>query len=601
MSTIKQRDEVPTQFEWDLESIFASSEDWEEKFKEIEKSLASFDEFQGKLGQDPETLLSALKLRDNVSEHLNRVTLYANLKSREDLSNSLYQALADRASELNTRFEAATAFYKPEMLMLNEPLSDTTLQRVPELYTYQFYFKNLQRQQAYIQSQEVEAILAKVRDVTRFPETIFNMLSYVDMKFPTIHDEAGKEVELTAEGFWFYLEHSDRKVRLEVYDAYFKTLAKLRNTFSANYAAVLKRDIFEAEVRGYESSLHASLDTNNIPVEVYSNLIDTIQNHQKLLYRIMRLRKRLLNLDQLYFYDLLTPMVPSGSKPVTYEQACKYVIDGLAPFGSEYIEILKQGLYKERWVDVYETPNKRGGAFSWGEMGTKPFILLNWKDNLSSLMTLAHELGHSMHTHYTTQNQPFVYANYTIFVAEVASTCNEILVSSHLLRTLDDKEIKLQILDKLLDRFYGTVVVQSQFAEFELEAHRLAEAGNVLTVDQFDELYKTIMEKYAGPDVVVDSSAAMLWMAIPHFYWSYYVYQYATGMSAALALANQILEEGEPAVERYLTFLKSGSSQTPIELLKRAGVDMTTPKPIEQAMQIFERWVDEFETLVGPE
>ncbi|MCL6588143.1 MAG: oligoendopeptidase F, partial [Anoxybacillus sp.] len=442
------------------------------------------------------------------------------------------------------------------------------------------------------------ALLAQAAEIMAASSNTFGMLNNADLKFPTIIDESGDEVEITHGRYLRFLESEDRRVRHDAFKAVYETYGKYKNTFASTLSGAVKKDNFFARVRHYESARHAALSNNNIPESVYDNLVETINKNLHLLHRYVRLRKKVLGVDELHMYDLYAPLVKEVKMEITYEQAKDYLLKGLAPLGEEYVSIVKEGL-ENRWVDVRENVGKRSGAYSSGAYGTNPYILMNWQDNVNNLFTLAHEFGHSVHSYYTRKTQPYPYGSYSIFVAEVASTCNEALLNDYLLNTIDDEKKRLYLLNHYLEGFRGTVFRQTMFAEFEHMIHQKAQTGEALTADSLTSMYYELNKKYFGNDIVVDEEIGLEWARIPHFYYNYYVYQYATGFSAATALSKQILEEGKPAVNRYIEFLKAGSSDYPIEVLKKAGVDMTTAQPIQEACDVFAQKLEEMEQLLS--
>jgi len=457
---------------------------------------------------------------------------------------------------------------------------------------------DLNRMRPHVRSVEVEAILAAAGEVASAPDTIFSMIDNADLKLPTIEDEKGEEVQLTKGNYQVFIRNTNRRVRKEAFEGLHSTFLKQRNTIAATLASQVKADIFYTRQRGYGSARERALAAYNIPTSVYDRLVETVSQHIPLLNRYMRLRKRMLQLDDLHMYDLYVPIVKEVQNEMSYEEACEKVLAALAPLGNNYISNLKQG-FQQRWIDVYETPGKRGGAYSGGVYGTQPFILMNFQGNRDSMYTLAHELGHSMHSFYTRTHQPYPYGDYTIFVAEVASTLNEGLLTEYLLRTTTDRALRMAILNQSLEDFRGTLFRQTMFAEFEQDIHSVAEQGEPLTADTLSAMYRALNEKYYGAEVTIDEPIDIEWARIPHFYYNFYVYQYATGISAASALVQQILQEGKPAVDRYMKFLASGSSDYSIELLKKAGVDMTSPEPVRQALELFESHLAQMEQLIG--
>ncbi|WP_060788650.1 oligoendopeptidase F [Geobacillus zalihae] len=591
------RSEIPVEETWRLEDIFPTDDAWEEEFKQVKAMIPKLGEYKGRLGESPEVLYEALKCQDDVSMRLGKLYTYAHMRYDQDTTNSFYQGLDARAKSLYSEASSAMAFIVPEILAIDEAVLRSFLEQYEPLRLYAHALDEITRQRPHVLSAEEEAILAQAAEVMQATSDTFSALNNADLTFPTIIDENGEEVEVTHGRFIRFLESTDRRVRRDAFYAVYHTYEKFQNTFANTLAGTVKKDNFFARIRRYRSAREAALDANNIPESVYDNLIATIHEHLPLLHRYVRLRKRVLGLDELHMYDLYTPLVQEVKMEVTYEEAKQYMLEGLAPLGEEYVAIVKEGL-DNRWVDVRENKGKRSGAYSSGAYGTHPYILLNWQDNVNNLFTLVHEFGHSVHSYYTRKTQPYPYAHYSIFVAEVASTCNEALLNDYLLRTIDDEKKRLYLLNHYLEGFRGTVFRQTMFAEFEHLIHLKAQQGEALTAETLTSLYYDLNKTYFGDDIVVDKEIGLEWARIPHFYYNYYVYQYATGFSAATALSKQILEEGEPAVRRYIDFLKAGSSDYPIEVLKKAGVDMTSAEPIRQACQVFAEKLDEMERLL---
>ncbi|MDF9296462.1 oligoendopeptidase F [Geobacillus stearothermophilus] len=591
------RSEIPVEETWRLEDIFPTDDAWEEEFKQVKAMIPKLGEYKGRLGESPEVLYEALQCQDDVSMRLGKLYTYAHMRYDQDTTNSFYQGLDARAKSLYSEASSAMAFIVPEILAIDEAVLRSFLEQYEPLRLYAHALDEITRQRPHVLSAEEEAILAQAAEVMQATSDTFSALNNADLTFPTIIDENGEEVEVTHGRFIRFLESTDRRVRRDAFYAVYHTYEKFQNTFANTLAGTVKKDNFFARIRRYRSAREAALDANNIPESVYDNLIATIHEHLPLLHRYVRLRKRVLGLDELHMYDLYTPLVQEVKMEVTYEEAKQYMLEGLAPLGEEYVAIVKEGL-DNRWVDVRENKGKRSGAYSSGAYGTHPYILLNWQDNVNNLFTLVHEFGHSVHSYYTRKTQPYPYAHYSIFVAEVASTCNEALLNDYLLRTIDDEKKRLYLLNHYLEGFRGTVFRQTMFAEFEHLIHLKAQQGEALTAETLTSLYYDLNKTYFGDDIVVDKEIGLEWARIPHFYYNYYVYQYATGFSAATALSKQILEEGEPAVRRYIDFLKAGSSDYSIEVLKKAGVDMTSAEPIRQACQVFAEKLDEMERLL---
>jgi oligoendopeptidase F len=598
VKSLPSRSEIPVEDTWRLEDIFPTDEAWEQEFQEVKKMIPNILNYQGKLGESADVLYDALQYQDELSMRLGKLYTYAHMRYDQDTTNSFYQGLNDRASNLYSEAASAMSFIVPEILSIDENKLKTFLEEKEELRLYEHALDEINRQRPHVLSAKEEALLAQAAEVMASPSNTFGMLNNADLTFPTIIDENGDEVEVTHGRYIRFLESEDRRVRHDAFKAVYETYGKYKNTFASTLNGAIKKDNFFARVRNYKSAREAALSSNNIPESVYDNLVDTIHKNLHLLHRYVRLRKKVLGVDELHMYDLYTPLVQNVNMKVTYEEAKEYLLKGLAPLGEDYLNVIKEG-FENRWVDVHENKGKRSGAYSSGSYGTNPYILMNWQDNINNLFTLAHEFGHSVHSYYTRKTQPYVYGNYSIFVAEVASTCNEALLNDYLLKTIDDEKKRLYLLNHYLEGFRGTVFRQTMFAEFEHTIHLKAQEGEALTADLLTSIYYDLNKKYFGDDIVIDEEIGLEWARIPHFYYNYYVYQYATGFSAATALSKQILEEGEPAVKRYIEFLKAGSSDYPIEVLKKAGVDMTTAKPIEEACKVFAQKLEEMEQLLS--
>ncbi len=598
MQTLKNRTDIPIEYTWNLATISPSDADWERDYQALSNRLPELEALAGTLAQSGQALFAALQKRDELFQELERLYVYASMHKDEDMTNSTYQSMADRAMQLYVRASTVASFIEPEILALLQEQLDAFLRELPELGLYKHQLDDLNRQRVHVRSAEIEAILAAAGDVANGPDSIFSMIDNADLKLPTIKNEEGVEVELTKGNYIKYIRSTDRRVRKEAFEGMQSTFLKQRNTIAATLSSHIKSDIFYANQHHYDSCREAALANYNIPQSVYDNLIETVSEHIPLLNRYMRLRKRLLGLDELHMYDLYVPIVEETMQEVSYQQAYDTVIEALSPLGENYISTLKRA-FTERWIDVYETPGKRGGAYSGGAYSTNPFILLNFQNNRDSMYTLVHELGHSMHSYFTRSHQPFQYGDYTIFVAEVASTLNEGLLTEHLLKTTSDRALRLAILNHSLEDFRATLFRQTMFAEFEQQIHSRAEQGESLTTDMLSALYHQLNEKYYGGETVIDPLIDIEWGRIPHFYSSFYVYQYSTGISAASALVQRILHEGQPAVDRYLQFLRSGSSDYSIELLKKAGVDMNSPEPVRLALQLFESHLSQMEELLA--
>ncbi|WP_044640407.1 oligoendopeptidase F [Risungbinella massiliensis] len=592
------RSEVDPNFTWRLEEIFATDEDWEQEYQAVKQQLPQLENYRGKLGASSGDLLAALSFRDELSSRLGKLYVYARMRYDQDTTNAHYQAYNDRVSSLHTEASSYFSFYRPEILAIPEEKLKRFLEENQELRLYELMLKELTRFRPHVLSDKEEALLAQASEVLNASSKTYSLLNNADLEFPSVVNEHGEKVEITHGRFITLMESKDRRVRQEAFAKVYDTYGKVLNTMASTLSATVKEHNFSAKVRHYDTARQAALFSNNIPESVYDQLIDTVHEHLPLLHRYLEIRKRALKLDELHLYDLYCPLVADVEMKITYPEAQQILLKGLAPLGKDYLTILQKA-FDERWVDVYENKGKRSGAYSFGTYGTNPYILMNWHDNVDNLFTLAHEFGHSLHSYHTRKHQPYPYGDYTIFVAEVASTLNENLLNEYLLQTTKDKTKRLYLINHHLDKFRGTVYRQTMFAEFEKITHQKSLAGEALTAENLTKWYYELNQKYYGTGIVVDEAIGKEWARIPHFYYDFYVYQYATGFSAATALSKQILEEGEPAVKRYLEFLSSGSSADSITLLNRAGVDMTSPDPIRQAFVVFKEYLDELETLLG--
>ena len=597
LQTMTKRSDIAKEFTWDLENIYPTDDSWEDSFKKIEQGLPELEALKGTLAQSGYALLKVLQTRDELYEELETLFVYASMRKDEDTTHSAYLGMFDRAMQLFVRASTVISYIEPEILALPQTTLDTYVQETPGLSLYRQQLDDINRNRPHVRSAEVEAVLAAAGEISEVPDSIFSMIDNADLKLPQIQNENDEEVPLTKGNYLVYIRSTDRRVRKEAFEGMHGTFLKQRNTIAATLGGQVKGSLFFTRQRGFGSSRERALSRYNIPVSVYDNLVDTVREHIHLLNRYMKLRKRLLQLDELHMYDLYVPIVKETADEISYQEACETVASALEPLGQNYTSILRQA-FKDRWIDVYETPGKRGGAYSGGGYKTHPFILLNFQNKRDSMYTLAHELGHSMHSYFTRSHQPFQYGDYTIFVAEVASTLNEGLLTEYLLRNTDEPEVRLSILNHSLEGLRGTLFRQTMFAEYEQQIHSQAEQGQPLTADSLSAMYRALNEKYYGGEAVIDELIDIEWARIPHFYYNFYVYQYATGISAASALVQKILQEGQPAVQRYLTFLSSGSCEYSIELLKKAGVDMTSPEPVRQALQLFDSHLTQMEALL---
>lgn len=595
---ILTREEVPEQLTWDLTSIFESDEAWEAELKEVEQLSKQASNYKGKVADSAESLYNTLQFSDALYERLHKLYVYSHLKHDQDTTNSKYQDLDGRVRSVLTNVGAAWSFITPEILALDEATLNSYVESYEPLSLYEQSLKELNLGRPHILSAEKEELLAQFSEVTSTAGKTFSALNNADLEFPKIKGEDGEEVQITHGNYITMLESDNREVREAAFKAVYKTYGQYKNTFATTLAGNVKAHNVNAKVRNYNSARHAALSNNFIPEKVYDRLVSTIHDYLPALHRYVELRKKVLGVDELHMYDLFTPLVKEVKMEVTYDEAKKTMVESFAPLGKEYQEIVEKGL-ESRWVDVLENKGKRSGAYSSGTFGTNPYVLMNWQNNVNNLYTLAHEFGHSMHSYYSRANRPYQYSDYSIFVAEVASTCNEELLFDHLMKTLDDDKQKIYLLNQWSDGFRGTVFRQTMFAEFEHMIHELDAKGESITSEKLTSIYYDLNKQYFGDAMTVDEEIGLEWARIPHFYYNYYVYQYATGQSAATALSKQILEEGEPAVERYINnFLKAGCSDFPIEVLKAAGVDMESPEPIALACQVFEEKLEELEKLL---
>ncbi len=596
--TNPKRHEVPAEMTWDLSHIYTSNQEWESDFSTIESQLTAFEAFKGQLDK-PQSLLECLRFRDESGQLIGKLYTYASLKKSGDNGDSESQARYDRISGLYARRAAATSFIEPEILEIPGEKLRSIVAGESGLWLYEYYFETLERSRAHSRSGEVEEVLAQLAETRGAAEQAFRMFDHVDLKFPRVKDENGTEQELTHGTYSNFLQSSDRNVREAAFRAMHSTFESWKNTLAATLTGTVKSHVAMARIRKYPSVLHAELSPDAIPTEVYTNLIATVRERLPVLHRYLALRKKMLGLEELQMWDLYVPMIANVERKITCEAGKTLVLDAIAPLGDAPRAVLQRG-FDERWVDWLENEGKTSGAFSGGSYLTPPYILMNYQEKLESVFTLAHEWGHSLHSQMSREAQPSIYAGYTIFVAEVASTLLEALLSHKMLqdaREADDKDLQLYLLNQTAERFRTTLYRQTLFAEFELKIHERVEKNEALTADWMTETYGQINRDYYGAEVTVDEISFIEWARIPHFYYGYYVYQYATGISAAQSLARQILKEGQPAVERYLNFLRGGGSKTSIDLLRGAGIDMATPAPINAAIDIFEETIAEMEKL----
>lgn len=590
-----KRSEVPEALKWKLTDLYASDDLWEKEVDAIGSLSKQIADYAGKLGDSADTLLHFLKERDTLLQLMSRVYVYANQSYHQDTADAHYQAYAAKAESVRVEVSGSLSFADPEILAIPEERIAKFYEEEPELEKYRRAIDVIMRERAHTLSTEEESILAAAGELAASPENIFSMFNNADIRFPYITDVEGNRIQITHANFIKFLNDKDRSLRKEAFRGVYHTYAKWGNTLAAVFVSNLKQERFYAKMRKYPSVCAMHLSDGNIPEAVYDNLIETVHRHLPDLHRYMALRKKILGVEHLHMYDLYVPLVAEVDQKISYEEAKETVAKALAPMGKAYTDILREG-YENGWIDVAANANKRSGAYSWGAYGTHPYVLLNQQDDLESMFTLAHEMGHAIHTYHSDKAQPFTYAGYLIFVAEVASTCNECLLNHYLLSQEENGDKRNYILNHYLESFRTTLFRQTMFAEFEKIVHEKTAQGESLTMEDLNRIYHDLNVLYYGPDVVVDSEIDYEWMRIPHFYTAFYVYQYATGFSAAVAFSKKILEEGQPAVDRYVKeFLSGGCAKDPIDLLAAAGVDMSTPKPVDDALGVFAKYLDEFE------
>ena len=595
MNSVPERSDIADEYTWDLADLFADDEAWEAAYEAVEERIGALSAYEGRVTESATTLAEALELRESIMRDVSDVAAYARMRRDEDTTNQRYQALTARSQSLAADASSAASFVDPELQELDRAALESFAEEVPDLATYEHYFDDTLRMKPHTRSAEIEALLADLSEVTGAASDVYNMLTNADMTFPAIEDPEGGERRITLSNFTKLQKHPDRAFRKRSYEAFYDEWDEYRNSVATAYKNSVKADRKLADARHYDSARAAALDGPNVPVDVYETLVGTVEDNLDVLHRHAELKRDALEVDELRMWDLYAPIAEGESPDLEYDRAKEYVIDAVEPLGDAYRDRMAEGL-ESRWVDVYETANKQSGAYSGGTYDSQPYILLNYHEDIASMYTLAHELGHSMHSELTSDEQPYVYSGYEIFVAEVASTVNEALLTRHLLETVEDERFRRHVLDEYLERFRSTLFRQTMFADFEHRAHELDAAGEALTPDRLDELYRGLKSEYYEP-ARIDDRIAREWMRIPHFYRAYYVYQYATGISAANAIVDRITSEGEPAAADYREFLRSGSRAYPLELLETAGIDMSTSEPVEAAIDAYDAMVSEFASL----
>ena len=595
--SIPKRSEVPEEMTWNLKDMFESDQAWMAEYEAMKEFPAKIAAFQGTLARSAQDLLAWFRLQDEIELRLGVLMGYASCKGDEDTGNSFYQDVRGKAMNVYVSIASAAAFATPEIMAIADETLDRFYAQQPELETYRRSLYQIRRRKDHILSPAEERLLASAGEMANASENIAGVFRNADQIFPDVTDSQGNVHPLTDATFVPLLTSPDRELRRRAFETYYKQLGQYKNTIAATLDGQFKQLCFFANARHYDSTIQASLDATEVPVPVYMNLIEAVHNNLDKMYRYVALRKKLLGVDELHMYDVYTPIVADADQAITYEQAKETVLEALQVLGEDYVDLLKEG-FSNRWIDVYENVGKRSGAYSSGNSRPHPYVLLNHKDNLDCQFTLAHEMGHALHSYHSCKYQPVSTSDYVIFVAEVASTCNEVLLMRHLLKKTTDKKQRAYLINHFMDQFKGTVYRQTMLAEFELAMGKMAESGQALTADALCQKYHALNKLYFGPDMVSDDQIALEWARIPHFFYNYYVFQYATGFSAAVAIANRILKEGAPAVADYKKFLSGGCSTDPISLLKIAGVDMSSPEPVNSALALFGELVDEMEQLV---
>lgn len=597
MTKIKKRSEIKVEYTWDLSSLYKNTDAWEVDFKKAKKLIEKIGSFQGSVMDSEKSLLKTLEKRLELNRILGNLFTYAKMRQDENTKLDQFQEMTARAESLSVQAGTAMAYIVPEIMAAKESRLWHMVDNFKPLELYRHDLEDTLRAKPHILSEKEERLLALAGDMASAPSNIFGMINVADFKFPVVKDKDENEISLSHGNFIPTLQSKDRTLRKNAFSSFYKIYANHENALAMMIQSEVKKNVFYANARNHKTAREASLHKNNVDVMVYDNLIEQVNKHLPSLHKYMALRKKVLKLDSLHMYDVHTPIVDNVDMAIPYKKAKEMVLRAMAPLGEDYCKTVEKG-FEERWIDVYETEGKRNGAYSWGTYDSNPFILLNYHDTLDNTFTLIHELGHSMHSYFTHNHQPYLYGHYSIFLAEVASTTNEVLLTHHLLDTLKDGPEKLYVLNHYLESFRNTVYRQTMFAEFERDIHTIVESGGALTPQMLKTTYRALNEKYYGPHMVVDKEIDWEWARIPHFYYNFYVFQYATGFSAAVALAQGLLENKSGSLEAYHRFLQAGSSQYPLEILKQAGADMTSASPIDKALKRFGELLEDMERLL---
>ena len=590
---IKDRSSIESIYKWNIDEMYNNKEAIDVDIKKVESILKEVKNYKGKLGSSKDSLYKALKLSEDASRIVQNLYVYTHMKQHEDTRINENQGMATKIDMLSTELSMATSYIVPEIISIDDKILNEFLES-KDLSFYEKYIDDILREKPHTLSEREEEILAATSDISGVAENVYDMLSFADLEFPEIEDEEGNKVKLTHSNFSVFLKSKNQRVRKDAFEALYSVYDKYKNTFASTLYGGIKSEIFYSKMRKHKSALEGSLFNDDVSVDVYNNLILAIDENLDSLNKYVELKKRFLGLEEIHMYDLYVPLTDKFDMKIPYEKAQEIILEALRPLGEEYLNIIKKA-FSEGWIDVYENEGKQGGAYSWGSYDSHPYILMNYHDDLNSLFTLIHELGHSVHSYYSRTSQEYLYSNYKIFVAEVASTLNELLLINYLLDNSSSREETIYLLNYYLEQFRTTVYRQTMFAEFEKITHEKVEGKEPLTAKEFTDIYYGLNEKYYGKSCNVDRQIGLEWARIPHFYSNFYVYKYATGFSAASALSQQILKEGEPAVQRYIEFLKSGGSEYPLVQLKSAGVDMEKKESVDSALSVFSELVDKLE------